>query len=254
MMWPAIPFRALASALPVRTSLFVSYCLLFQAGPSLPSLCGSFLVGFSKDPNSPKLPRARKILTEFDRQNFLDAYARTGSVCASAKLAGFDISAHYDWLKAVPGYPERFQEAHQKAIEVLENEARRRAVEGVKEPVFYKGQVVGEIQRYSDVLLMFLLKGVAPAKYRENSKVEISGTDGEPIRLEIAAAIAKVYGTREKAAQVVSEPQKAVQPETTMPIADTAERATPRLTGQEATVTPSSDQNASQSKPYAIKR
>jgi hypothetical protein len=201
-----------------------------------------------------KLPRARKISADINRATFLEHYARVGSVCAAASLAKIDVGNHYSWLKHTPGYPERFQEAHQKAIEVLENEARRRAVEGVKEPVFYKGQVVGEIQRYSDVLLMFLLKGVAPAKYRENSKVEISGTDGEPIRLEIAAAIAKVYGTREKAAQVVSEPQKAVTPETTMPIADSAERATPRLTGPEATTTPQSDQNASQSKPYAIKR
>lgn len=45
-MWPAIPFRALAFALFVRTSLFVSYCLLFQAGRSLPHLCGIFLAGF----------------------------------------------------------------------------------------------------------------------------------------------------------------------------------------------------------------
>lgn len=205
-------------------------------------------------PDSPNLPRARRKLTEKDREVFLEAYSRTGSVCAAAKIGDFHVAAHYDWLKSCPGYPERFQEAHQKAIEVLENEARRRAVDGVKEPVFYKGQVVGEISRYSDVLLMFLLKGVAPAKYRENSKVEISGTDGEPIRLEIAAAIAKVYGSKEKAVEILSESKKAIELKTTMPIADSAEPQTAHSEGEGATLTPSENKNASQSPHSPIKR
>ena len=68
----------------------------------------------------------------------------------------------------------------------LEAEARRRAIEGIEKPVFYKGKMcyrdevdpatgerrgTGEpllIRKSSDVLLMFLLKGARPEKYREN--------------------------------------------------------------------------------------
>jgi hypothetical protein len=192
-----------------------------------------------------KLPRARKILRNINREMFLEHYARTGSVCAAAKLTKIDVGNHYAWLKNTPGYPELFEKAHQKAIAVLEDEARRRSVEGVQEPVFYKGQVVGHITRFSDQLLMFLLKGANPAKYRENAKVEVTGTDGEPIRLEIAAAIAKVYGPKDKVIEVPSQPEKLSSPETTIPIPATASCATARQTGVGATGIPSDDQNRS---------
>ena len=54
------------------------------------------------------------------------------------------------------------------AGDILEAEAHRRAVEGVEEPVgWYKGQAGGTVRRYSDVLLMFLLKGVLPERYKD---------------------------------------------------------------------------------------
>jgi hypothetical protein len=54
----------------------------------------------------------------------------------------------------------------------MEEEARRRAVEGTKKPIFYRGQVVGHIRDYSDVLLMFLLTAHRPERYRENTRNE----------------------------------------------------------------------------------
>ena len=43
--------------------------------------------------------------------------------------------------------------------DALEAEARRRAVEGVRKPVFYQGVICGWVGEYSDTLLIFLLKG-----------------------------------------------------------------------------------------------
>ena len=40
----------------------------------------------------------------------------------------------------------------------MEDEAVRRAVEGVPRPVFYQGQIVGAVQEYSDELLIRMLK------------------------------------------------------------------------------------------------
>lgn len=153
-----------------------------------------------KAPKSAKGPtRARRAAMELFRKRFLEEYASCGSITASARVAGMGSAAsHYEWLKSVPGYPEAFAEAHQKSIEVLEVEARRRAHEGYLEPVFYKGVQVGTVRKFSDNLLMFLLRAAVPHKYRENQKIEVSGVDGEPIRVEVAAAIAKVYGPTPK--------------------------------------------------------
>jgi hypothetical protein len=57
----------------------------------------------------------------------------------------------------------------QLGTEALEYEAVRRAYHGVEEPVFYNGVQCGSVTKYSDKLLMFLLRARNPAKYREGS-------------------------------------------------------------------------------------
>ena len=62
--------------------------------------------------------------------------------------------------------------------DALEQEARRRALEGVEEPVFCRGERVGVIRRYSDALLILLLKAKRPEQFRD--VVDLSGrTDDE---------------------------------------------------------------------------
>jgi hypothetical protein len=60
-------------------------------------------------------------------------------------------------------------------VPTLESEARRRAVDGVDEPVFHKGRICGTVRKYSDALLMFLLRGNAPEKYKEGVTVGGNG-------------------------------------------------------------------------------
>lgn len=97
---------------------------------------------------------------------FLAAYAKVGNISQASKIAGVERKYHYVWMKD-PAYREQFDAAHTEACEHLEAEARRRAVEGYKRPVFHQGQVCGTVQEYSDVLLIFLMKGAMPEKYRE---------------------------------------------------------------------------------------
>jgi hypothetical protein len=59
--------------------------------------------------------------------------------------------------------------------DALEDEANRRAREGVERPVYQGGKFVGAIREFSDTLLIFLLKGLKPEKFRENSHIEHSG-------------------------------------------------------------------------------
>ena len=64
-----------------------------------------------------------------------------------------------------------------QAISVLEDEAQRRAT-GFEEDVYYKGQKVGTVTKYSDKLMEILLKANAPEKYRERSEVKNVDSNG----------------------------------------------------------------------------
>jgi len=101
---------------------------------------------------------------------FLDIFAQAGSVSLAAKKAEIGRRTHYDWLEQ-PAYKAAFEDATEDAAEALEREARRRAMLGTVRPVYYKGKPCGELREYSDVLLIFLLKGLKPEKYRENVNV-----------------------------------------------------------------------------------
>jgi len=92
-------------------------------------------------------------------------------------MAGIDRGTHYDWLKADPGYKAAFEAVQDQEAQALEDEAVRRAYEGVERPVYQMGRQVGTIREYSDALLIFLLKGLRPAKYRERYDVVVAAGD-----------------------------------------------------------------------------
>ena len=105
------------------------------------------------------------------QQAFLEAYSKCGTISQAAEAAGITRKSHRDWMQRV-AYAAAFKEAFEAACEALEQEARRRAVDGWKEPVYFKGEVVGSTPRYSDGLLIFLMKGAMPDKYAERVKNE----------------------------------------------------------------------------------
>lgn len=109
------------------------------------------------------------------KRAFLVAYSELGNRTQAAKAAGIDRRNHSNWMRGDGEYRTAFEEAHQQACETLEEEARRRAVDGVEEPVHYKGEKVDTVKKYSDTLLMFLLKGALPEKYRERYEGQVSG-------------------------------------------------------------------------------
>lgn len=115
--------------------------------------------------------------TEDRKALFLDALRECANVTVAARSVGISPGTVYNHRKDDPLFAERFQEALDEAVDMLEYEAHRRAFEGTKEPVFYKGGECGTITKYSDGLAQFLLKAHRPDKYRERSEVkqEISG-------------------------------------------------------------------------------
>ena len=117
---------------------------------------------------------------------FLDTLRGTGNVRLAASNAGVARQVAYRARDSSPGFRADWDEAMEEARELLEAEARRRAAVGVDEPVFYKGQVVGQIRKYSDNLLMFLLKAHWPEKFRENLSIDqrVSGRGGGPVQVQ----------------------------------------------------------------------
>jgi hypothetical protein len=123
----------------------------------------------------------------------LAAFAQTGNVAASCRAAGVSRRTHYDWLAADAAYAEAFADAQDDAADALESEAWRRGTEGVTEPLMYQGAEVGTVQRYSDTLLIFLLKGLRPEKYRErfDHRAEVTVRDDPQADAEIARVVAE---------------------------------------------------------------
>lgn len=108
------------------------------------------------------------------KRAFLAAYAECGTVTRAAEIAGINRTTHYDWVREDPLYSKACDAAYEHAAERLEQEARRRAVEGTEKPVFYQGEVCGTVTEYSDTLLMFLLKGAKPDKYKDRVSNEVT--------------------------------------------------------------------------------
>ena len=98
----------------------------------------------------------------------LAAFRETGNVRLACEAAKVGRSSHYRWLEDDCEYRAAFDLVKLQAADILEQEAYRRAVEGIEEPIgWYRGVAGGTVRRYSDVLLMFLLKGLLPERYRE---------------------------------------------------------------------------------------
>jgi len=107
---------------------------------------------------------------------FLEALAASGIVSDAAKAVGVSQTTLYRHRKADADFEAAWDIAVEEAVDEMELEARRRAVTGITRDIYYKGDVVGEEQVYSDSLLMFMLKGRRRAIYGD--KQEITGKDG----------------------------------------------------------------------------
>lgn len=100
---------------------------------------------------------------------FIDELGECANVSASAAEAGVSRKTVYQERKADAGFAHAWDEAIETALDRAEGELYRRAVEGVEEPVFYKGDIVGAIRRYSDTALIFMLKTRRRSIYGDRS-------------------------------------------------------------------------------------
>lgn len=123
---------------------------------------------------------------------FLEAYQRTGRLSEAARIAGVSRQTHYNRYAADPVYRQAFELAEERAAQTLEDEAVRRAHTGVQRPVMYQGRPVklnGRIlyeTKYSDMLLLALLRRFRPELYRDQVVTEHTGSVDLVQRLQAA--------------------------------------------------------------------
>lgn len=190
-----------------------------------------------------KVPKKRRGVSR--QSAFLAAFALCGRISKAADAAGHERDLHYRWLKDDPDYPALFAEAKARAVDAFEDEAKRRAVEGVFEPTTHQGAFVYPVIGYrrdakgrfdptkpihsktpygvmklSDRLLEFLLRGAKPETYREARTVEISGPGGGPIALQL---VERLNAARKRLAKpeatldpVSQDPQSPIAPDSSL--------------------------------------
>ena len=111
------------------------------------------------------------------RNLFLRSLAECGNVGLSCKAASVARSTVYQWRAKDEKFRAEWDASLEAAGDALEAECRRRAVDGVLEPVFHSGAQVGTVRKYSDTLLIFLLKGVRPRKYNPDGYARLAAHD-----------------------------------------------------------------------------
>jgi hypothetical protein len=125
------------------------------------------------------------------QRRFLAAFAACGSVVRASRWAKTRRQTHYFWLATDPSYPARFRQAEMQAARTLEDEAVRRAHEGLRKPVWYKGKIVGYETEYSDTLLLAVLRANNPDKFRDRiEQVNIQDIEIDKLSPEVLDKIA----------------------------------------------------------------
>lgn len=94
---------------------------------------------------------------EQHKKAVLDAFIELGTVYHACKQAGVGRTTWYNWLKDDPEFAEAVSKAEEDVADDLEQEAIKRAKDG------------------SDTLLIFLLKGHKPEKFKERFQQQHTG-------------------------------------------------------------------------------
>lgn len=110
------------------------------------------------------------------RSEFLRVLAKTGSVKKGAMAVKLTPRALYLAREKFPDFAKNWDLALSIYLEFeAEEKLRSRAVDGVREPVYYQGDIVGYKIVYDSGLTQFWYRSNMRDKYGEKSEVSISG-------------------------------------------------------------------------------
>jgi len=117
-----------------------------------------------------------------ERTRFEEVLYRTATgqkvinICGELKISWGDIAEH---CSSHPQLRDLYYMARSKGEELRqllrEDEADRRAVDGVDHGIYHQGYLVANEKKYSDTLLALMLKAGNPDKYADRQQVAHSG-------------------------------------------------------------------------------
>ena len=114
---------------------------------------------------------------------FLISLKEGHTVSQACKDAGIAVGTAYTARGNDPDFFAEWDSALEEGTDLLEEEAWRRAKEGTPEPVFYQGEIVGHVIKFSDNLLLELLRSRRPEKFRQRQETRHAG-DARPLSAE----------------------------------------------------------------------
>ncbi len=144
-----------------------------------------------------KKTNPKELVTEAQKDLFTKTLRSNGGNVSKALItSNLSRATAYRHFKDDKAFAEGWLDALEASNDELFTEARRRATEGFEESVYHNGQVVGKVQKYSDTLLIFLLKqSEAQKKWRNrliqagNLALDTVRKEGERLQLEDEAIL-----------------------------------------------------------------
>lgn len=152
-------------------------------------------------------------------EKFLRAFAETGKEIDACQAAGFTRYEFIQWKNRDEDFGKQVEEAKACIASILRDEAYRRAVLGVDEPIYQQGMEVGRVRKYSDTLLSQLLKANDPA-FRDSNRLELANADDKPFKIDdkdAASRLREILAAAEerRKAEAAGKPNKDAPPEDT---------------------------------------
>ena len=132
-------------------------------------------------------------MTENQKKLFLEALSQHGIVTEAAAYAGVARSSVYRCRNLDQNFASSWSDAKEAATDRLAKAALDRALDGIEEVKYFKGEPIGSVRRYSDQLLMFLLRAYRPAIFNPKQMTAEKGPhDDNQTRQSLVKKMAKL--------------------------------------------------------------
>lgn len=113
---------------------------------------------------------------DLEKMKFLDILSLHGNKSRACRAVDISLSTMKRHMKEDPAFAEAVEDCLESVADDLEQEAMRRAVQGVEEKIYYGDREIGTKTVYSDSLLKTLLVAAKKEKYSKNDTVTHKGS------------------------------------------------------------------------------
>jgi hypothetical protein len=124
--------------------------------------------------------RARQALRW--RPRFLSALSASCSFTFAARAARISYNTFKVHQKNDPEFARQVAEAEEEAVELLHAQCFKAALEGVSEPVYFEGKIVGHTRKFESRMAIELLRAHMPDLFkRPGAKVSVNTSTPAPL-------------------------------------------------------------------------